>query len=94
MAIDGINELKKHVDSLLVINNEKLREIYGDLKLSEAFSKADNVLTIAAKSIAEIITVHGYINVDFADVEAVMTNSGVVIMGSATAEGKERAARV
>ena len=90
-AIDGINELKKHVDSLLVINNEKLREIYGDLKLSEAFSKADDVLTIAAKSIAEIITVHGYINVDFADVEAVMINSGVVIMGSATAEGKERA---
>ena len=90
-AIDGINELKEHVDSLLVINNEKLREIYGDLKLSEAFSKADNVLTIAAKGIAEIITVHGYVNVDFADVETVMQNSGVAIMGSGTAEGESRA---
>ncbi len=90
-AIDGINELKEHVDSLLVINNEKLREIHGDLKLSEAFSKADNILTIAAKGIAEIITVHGYVNVDFADVETVMQNSGVAIMGSGTAEGESRA---
>jgi len=90
-AIDGINELKERVDSLLVINNEKLREIHGDLKLSEAFSKADNILTIAAKGIAEIITVHGYVNVDFADVETVMYNSGVAIMGSGTAEGENRA---
>ncbi|MFO8022075.1 MAG: cell division protein FtsZ [Perlabentimonas sp.] len=90
-AIEGIEELEKHVDSLLVINNEKIREMYGDLKISEAFSKADDVLAIAAKGIAEIITVHGYINVDFADVETVMNNSGVAIMGSAMAEGEDRA---
>lgn len=90
-AIEGINELKDHVDSLLVINNEKLREIYGNLKVSNAFEKADDVLAIAAKGIAEIITVHGYINVDFADVQTVMSNSGVAIMGSATATGEARA---
>jgi len=90
-AIEGINELKDHVDSLLVINNEKLREIYGNLKVSNAFEKADDVLAIAAKGIAEIITVHGYINVDFADVQTVMSNSGVAIMGSATATGENRA---
>jgi len=90
-AIKGINELKDHVDSLLVINNEKLREIYGNLRVSNAFEKADDVLAIAARGIAEIITVHGYINVDFADVETVMTSSGVAIMGSATASGENRA---
>ncbi len=90
-AIVGIKELKDNVDSLLVINNEKLREIYGDLKLSEAFSRADDVLTKAAKGIAEIITVHSYINVDFADVETVMYNSGVAMMGSGEATGEGRA---
>ncbi len=90
-AIRGINELKYHVDSLLVINNEKLREVYGNLKISEAFSKADDVLATAAKGIAEIITVPGYINVDFADVETVMTDSGVALMGSAKAVGEDRA---
>jgi cell division protein FtsZ len=90
-AIDGINELREHVDSLLVINNEKLREIFGDLKISEAFSRADNVLTGAAKGIAEIITVHGHVNVDFADVHTVMSNSGVAILGSGSAEGEGRA---
>ncbi|MGC8803096.1 MAG: cell division protein FtsZ, partial [Bacteroidales bacterium] len=90
-AIDGINELEKYVDSLLVIHNEKLREIYGNLKISEAFAKADDVLTIAAKGIAEIITVHGYVNVDFADVQTVMSNSGVAILGSARARGENRA---
>ena len=90
-ALEGIGEIEKYTDSLLVINNEKIREMYGDLKVSEAFSKADDVLAIAAKGIAEIITVHGYINVDFADVETVMTNSGVSIMGSAKATGPERA---
>ncbi len=90
-ALDGIAEMEKNVDSLLVINNEKLREMYGDLKLSNAFSKADDVLSTAAKGIAEIITVHGYINVDFADVETVMKNSGVAIMGSSTASGENRA---
>ncbi|MGQ1786907.1 MULTISPECIES: cell division protein FtsZ [unclassified Saccharicrinis] len=90
-ALDGIAEMEKNVDSLLVINNEKLREMYGDLKLSNAFSKADDVLSTAAKGIAEIITVHGYINVDFADVETVMKNSGVAIMGSSSASGDNRA---
>lgn len=90
-ALEGIAEIEKYTDSLLVINNEKIREMYGDLKVSEAFAKADDVLAIAAKGIAEIITVHGYINVDFADVETVMSNSGVAIMGSAKATGPERA---
>jgi cell division protein FtsZ len=90
-ALEGIAEIEKYVDSLLVVNNEKIREMYGDLKVSEAFAKADDVLAIAAKGIAEIITVHGYINVDFADVETVMTNSGVAIMGSGQATGPDRA---
>lgn len=90
-AMEGINKLKENVDSLLVINNEKLSEIYGDLKLSTAFSKADDVLSTAAKGIAEIITLHGYINVDFEDVKTVMTDSGVAVMGSASAEGTDRA---
>ncbi|MFO7656223.1 MAG: cell division protein FtsZ [Bacteroidales bacterium] len=90
-ALEGIAEIEQHVDSLLVINNEKIRNIYGDLKVSEAFCKADDILAIAAKGIAEIITVHGYINVDFADVETVMTDSGVAIMGSAQASGEDRA---
>lgn len=87
----GIEELRKNVDSLLIICNDKLREVHGDLKLSEAFQKADNILTVAAKGIAEIITVTGYINVDFEDVKTVMKDSGTAIMGSATAEGEDRA---
>jgi len=90
-AIEGINEIEKYVDSLLVINNEKLREVCGNLKFSEAFSYADNVLATAAKGIAEIITVPGYINVDFADVETVLTNSGVALMGTGMAKGEDRA---
>lgn len=90
-AMEGIAEIEKYVDSLLVVNNEKIREIYGDLRVSEAFSRADDVLAIAAKGIAEIITVHGYINVDFADVETVMSNSGVAILGSGSATGENRA---
>ncbi len=90
-AMDGIDELEQYVDALLIIANERLREIYGDLKLSDAFAMADNVLTIAAKSIAEIITVKGYVNVDFADVESVMRDSGVALMGAAEAEGENRA---
>ncbi|HEX2395751.1 MAG TPA: cell division protein FtsZ [Bacteroidales bacterium] len=90
-ALEGIAELEKNVDSLLVINNEKIRQIHGDLRLSEAFSRADDVLTVAAKGIAEIITVHGFINVDFADVQTVMTNSGVSILGTGTASGEGRA---
>lgn len=90
-AEKGIEELKKHVDTLLIISNEKLREIHGNLKLSEAFGRADDILTTAAKGIAEIITVTGYINVDFEDVKTVMKNSGTAIMGSAVAEGNDRA---
>jgi cell division protein FtsZ len=90
-AIEGIAEMEKYVDSLLVINNEKLHDMYGDLGISVAFSKADDVLATAAKGIAEIITKPGYINVDFADVETVMRNSGVAVMGSAEGEGEERA---
>lgn len=92
-AEEGIKELKKHVDTLLIICNDKIRELYGDLKLSDAFHKADDVLTQAAKGIAEIITVPGHINVDFEDVKTVMKNSGRAIMGSAEAEGEKRAIR-
>ena len=90
-AIEGVNELKNNVDSLLIINNEKLREIYGDQPVSVAFSRADDVLATAVKGIAEIITVTGYINVDFADVETVMKNSGVAVMGMGKASGENRA---
>ncbi|NOU60092.1 cell division protein FtsZ [Marinifilum caeruleilacunae] len=92
-ALEGIENLEKHVDALLIINNEKLRLMYGDLKLSDAFAEADSVLSVAAKSIAEIITVAGYVNVDFADVETVMRNSGVAVMGSASASGPDRSIR-
>lgn len=90
-ADDGLEAFKKHVDTLLVISNDKLREMYGNLTLSNAFAEADNILTTAAKGIAEIITVPGYINVDFEDVKTVMQSSGVAIMGSASAEGEGRA---
>ena len=90
-AKDGINRLKDHVDSLLIIKNEKLREIHGDQPVSVAFAKADDILATAVKSIAEIITVTGYINVDFADVETVMKDSGVAIMGMGKASGEDRA---
>ncbi len=90
-ANQGIEELRANVDTLLVVSNDKLRELHGDLKLSQAFHQADNILTTAAKGIAEIVTVTGYINVDFEDVKTVMENSGKAIMGSATAEGETRA---
>ena len=90
-AINGIEELRGHVDSLLVINNEKLRDIYGDQTVSVAFEKADDVLATAVKGIAEIITLTGYINVDFADVETVMKDSGVAVMGMGRASGEDRA---
>jgi len=92
-AEKGIEEIKNNVDAMLVICNDKLRELYGNLKLSEAFAKADDVLTSASKGIAEIITVAGYINVDFEDVSTVMRNSGVAIMGTGQAEGENRATR-
>lgn len=90
-AAEGLEQLKKNVDTLIVISNDRLREVYGDLVLREAFSNADNVLSTAAKAIAEIITVPGYINVDFADVNTVMRDSGVAIMGVGMAEGPDRA---
>lgn len=92
-AIYGIEQLQSQVDSLLIINNEKLREMYGNLPLSTAFTRADKILTIAAKGIAEIITLQGYINVDFSDVETVMKNSGVALLGSGCAGGKNRAVK-
>jgi cell division protein FtsZ len=90
-AMEGINKLRESVDTLLIINNDKIREMYGNLKRSEAFGHANNILTTAAKAISEIITVPGEINVDFADVQTVMKNGGSAIMGCATAEGEERA---
>jgi cell division protein FtsZ len=90
---EGLEELKKSVDTLIVISNDKLRQIHGNLSLSSAFSQADNILTTAAKGIAEIITVPGYVNVDFEDVNTVMRNSGVAIMGTASAGGEDRAKR-
>ncbi len=92
-ANEGIQELKKYCDTVLVIMNDKLREIYGNLSISDAFGQADNVLTTAAKGIAEIITVPGYVNVDFEDVKTVMKNAGPAVMGSAKTLGENRARR-
>lgn len=90
-AEEGMSKMRENVDTLLVINNERLREITGNLTIGNAFSQADNVLTTAAKGIAEVIAVTGAINVDFNDVRTVMKDSGVAIMGSAAAEGENRA---
>jgi len=90
---EGLEELKKNVDTLIVISNDKLRQIHGNLSLSQAFSEADNILAMAAKGIAEIITVPGYVNVDFEDVNTVMRDSGIAIMGTASTEGEDRAKR-
>ena len=89
-ALDGVEEMSKHVDALLVINNERLREIYPDLSLTAAFGKADDTLSVAAKSIAEIITVHGLINLDFNDVKTVLKDGGVAIMSTGYGEGEDR----
>ena len=86
-----MERIRENVDTLLVINNERLREISGNLTLGNAFAQADDVLTIAAKGIAEVISVTGSINVDFNDVRTAMKDSGHAIMGSATAEGEDRA---
>lgn len=90
-ADEGIEALRANVDTLLIINNDKLRMMYGNLKMGEAFAKADDILTVAAKGISEIITVTGYVNTDFKDVQTVMKDGGTAIMGSATAEGENRA---
>jgi cell division protein FtsZ len=90
-AEEGIMLLKGHVDTLLVISNDKLRHQFGNLKMKEAFNKADDILATAAKCITDVINSTGQINVDFADVCTVMSNGGVAILGSATAEGENRA---
>ncbi|WP_353195608.1 cell division protein FtsZ, partial [Parapedobacter defluvii] len=92
-AEEGLGELRKYVDSYLVISNDRLRDIFGNLTMTAAFAKADDILTTAAKGIAEIITIPGYVNVDFKDVRTVMNDSGVAIMGNAVAEGEQRALR-
>ncbi len=89
-ALDGVEEMSKHVDALLVINNERLRVIYPDLTLLDAFKKADDTLSVAAKSIAEIITTHGLINLDFNDVKTVLKDGGVAIMSTGYGEGEGR----
>lgn len=89
-ALDGVEEMAKHVDALLVINNERLRKIYPDLTVLDAFGKADDTLSVAAKSIAEIITNHGLINLDFNDVKTVLKDGGVAIMSTGYGEGEGR----
>ena len=89
-ALDGVEEMSKHVDALLVINNERLREIYPDLSVLDAFGKADDTLSVAAKSIAEIITVPRLINLDFNDVKTVLKDGDVAIMSTGYGEGEGR----
>ncbi len=89
-ALDGVEEMAKYVDALLVINNERLREIYPEMRVLEAFGKADDTLSVAAKSIAEIITVEGVINLDFKDVNTVLKDGGVAIMSTGYGEGEGR----
>ena len=89
-ALDGVEEMQKHVDALLVISNERLREIYPDLSFLDAFGKADDTLSVAAKSIAEIITLHGTMNLDFNDVKTVLQDGGVAIMSTGFGEGEDR----
>ena len=89
-ALDGVEAMAKNVDALLVINNERLRQIYPDLSVMKAFAKADDTLSIAAKSIAEIITYHGFMNLDFNDVKTVLKDGGVAIMSTGYGEGEGR----
>ena len=89
-ALDGVEELAKNVDALLVINNERLREVYADLSVLNAFGKADDTLSVAAKSIAEIITSRGIVNLDFNDVRTVLEDGGVAIMSTGYGEGEGR----
>ncbi|MBQ2531931.1 MAG: cell division protein FtsZ, partial [Bacteroidales bacterium] len=89
-AIDGIHELVKNVDSLLIINNEKLYDFFGDHLIQDAFPKADEVLATAVQGITEIISKPGYINVDFEDIKTMMANSGMALMGCGTGTGENR----
>ncbi|MBR4037554.1 MAG: cell division protein FtsZ, partial [Tidjanibacter sp.] len=93
-ARQGLEELQQHVDSLVVIRNDNIQKIYGSLPIKEAFGKADDILATAAKGIAELITRHGIVNVDFADVKTVMQNSGMALMGSAKATGADKITQV
>ena len=88
--MDGVEAISKNVDALLVVNNERLREIYPELTILDAFGRADDTLTIAARSIAEIITTHGKINLDFNDVCTVLRNGGVAIMSTGEGSGENR----
>ena len=89
-ALDGVEEMSKHVDALLVINNERLRDVYSDLSVMNAFAKADDTLSVAAKSIAEIITIEGIINLDFNDVKTVLKDGGVALMSTGYGDGEGR----
>ena len=89
-ALDGVEEMSKHVDALLVINNERLRDVYSDLSVMNAFAKADDTLSVAAKSIAEIITIRGKINLDFNDVKTVLKDGGVALMSTGYGSGEGR----
>ena len=89
-ALDGVEKMSQHVDALLVINNERLRDIYSDFSVMNAFGKADDTLSIAAKSIAEIITIRGTINLDFNDVKTVLKDGGVAIMSTGYGKGESR----
>ena len=89
-ALDGVEEMAKHVDALLVINNERLRQIYPDVSVLNAFARADDTLNIAVRSITEIITFHGLINLDFNDVRTVLKDGGVAIMSTGYGEGEGR----
>ncbi len=90
-ALEGLNEMRHSVDSIIVITNERIKQLYGDLTLSNAFGEANQVLTTAAKGIAELITKPGFVNVDLEDVRTVLKNSGDAVMGSAQADGDNRA---
>lgn len=92
-AQEGIDRMREHVDTILIISNDKLRQQFGNLPFTQAFAKADNVLATAAKCITDVITTSGQVNVDFADVTTVMKNGGVAILGNATVEGENRALR-
>ena len=90
-AHEGLETLKHFVDAILIVSNDKLRDMFGNLAWNDAFAKADDILTTAAKGIAEIITVPGYVNVDFEDVKTVLRDSGLAIMGSGSSDGDDRA---
>lgn len=92
-ALDGVEEINKHVDALIVIKNDKLSEIYGEMDFEEAYDRADDIVLVAAKSIADIITMHGKINLDFNDVRTILKDGGVAIMGTGYASGEGRVSK-